>query len=367
MIPYWIIYIIILALSLLDFFGLRFSRQARSFLLSGGILLLILFAGLRFECDNDYTAYADVYSAAPGLVDIFKGRAELGDVYGEFFFGLLCVLFKTFDLPAYTLFLTISFLTFYSLYRVILRFSKYPFASLLLYMSMYFLAGGFTQIRFGLSTTLAWISLSYLYQGKKKQYFIYLLIACMFHISAIVALLVYFFRSIKLNSYIIYGAILLACVISSLNLSGLMVTILTKSVSQLRYASYLSESEMLTKTNNFLVLLYGVVTIIFWHCRIYYSEEQEKKLHSFLIRVAIICLLSSAFFVQLYIIARVAILLQMVFIFIIPMVVCLPRVRYYCFFTIWIYATFRYQQFFTTAPDMRFIQEYQNVLFVDSK
>jgi|GEM_PF-1534222 len=367
MIPYWVIYIIILALSILDFLGLKFSKEARSSLLAAAVLLLILFSGLRFESDNDYATYADIYERAPGLGDIFKGRAELSDVYGEFLFGLLCILLKTFNLPTYVLFVVMSFITFYALHKAILSFSTYPFTVLLLYVSMHFLAGGFTQIRFGLATTLSWMAFSYLYNGRTKRYFLYLLLACLFHISALIGLTVYFFRSFRLNTYIVYGAVLVSCIISFLDLSGLMISAIATAISDLRYASYLDKSELLSKTNNFSILLYGVVTIIFWHCRIYYADVRSKKLFDFLLRVAVLCLISSAFFIQLYIISRIALLLQMVFIFIIPMIVCLPRVRYYVYFTVWVYATFRYQQFFTVDPDIRYIHDYQNVLFLDSE
>src|SRR5690606_3409385 len=126
-------------------------------------------------------------------------------------------------------------------------------------------------------------------------------LACLFHISALIGLTVYFFRSFRLNTYIVYGAVLVSCIISFLDLSGLMISAIATAISDLRYASYLDKSELLSKTNNFSILLYGVVTIIFWHCRIYYADVRSKKLFDFLLRVAVLCLISSAFFIQLYI------------------------------------------------------------------
>jgi hypothetical protein len=347
----------------LDFFGLKFSKDARALLLAAGAMILILFAGLRFECDNDYATYADIYERAPGLVAIFKGKASLNDVYGEYLFGFWCILLKTFNLPAYALFLSIAFFTFYTLCKVILRFSEYPFASLLLYVSMYFLASGFTQIRFGLATSLAWVGLFSLYENKLGRYFGYLVLASMFHISALIVFIVYFLRNFKLNTVRVYIIIAISVLISFLNLSNLIVSMIGSAISQFRYATYLEQSQLLSKTNNYSILLYSILTVVYWNCRHYYSEIHTRKMYEFLLRIALISLLSSAFLIQLYITSRIALLLQLVFVFIMPMVLCLPRIRYYCYSILWLYATFRYAQFFTVDTELRFIQEYQSVLF----
>ena len=359
MLSYWILFMLFAAFVALDYVKLYLPTYQKQLILAGLLMVMVLFAGLRYQSDNDYETYVHVYENSPTIWQLLQGQATLDDVYGEYLFGLINILIRSLAMPSAVMFSLVAFFTFYYLYKTIHELTLSPFAVLFLYVCMYFLAGGFTQIRFGLATTMSWYGLACLFKGKRYLAALYVFIACFFHIGAIAAFAVFTIRYIRLNTWTVYGAILFAGFIATLNLTPVILGLLSRLLPSGRYDNYLVLEAYVTKANQTGIYLNCILAVAFWETRKFYKGFNEW-LFPFLMKTALLSLVFGAFFIQMAIISRFGVLLQLVFIFIIPMLCGLQRLRYFLYAPLIVYGMFRYSQFLN--EESGFIQEYKNVI-----
>ena len=134
--------------------------------------VLILSIGFRGKgVDNDYEAYV-------ASINQFLAISEPT-------FLLIASLIKNFNLPIVTLFIIYAFIGVYYKMNVIYKNSALPLVSIIIYLSNIILLQDINQIRAGAATALFLISIQYFIEGRKKLFVLIIIIASLFHFSAL--------------------------------------------------------------------------------------------------------------------------------------------------------------------------------------
>ena len=164
------------------------------------IIILSIFAGLRFYVGLDYSSYSNIF------YKIMSGQnvhLEPGFVYFNKLIG------NHFYYPT-LMFLIFAILTVTFKAIIIKLDTKKVFFALFIAFSLYFLVGTMGQIRSTFAQAIDFIAL-YLYMKNKRIIpFVLILISALFHVSAIVFLLIFILGARKYNTIFIIG-LLIAC------------------------------------------------------------------------------------------------------------------------------------------------------------
>lgn len=133
--------------------------------------------------------------------------------YSEYGFYFLGVIFKTFSSSVTGYLLFIAALTFVFMYKDFKRYCYYPIFGVCAYVSRFYLARNFIQIRAGLSYAIILWAVQYITKRDWKHYFFWVFIAYLFHQSAILAVPLYFLCLVKIRKWHIVIGIILAFVL----------------------------------------------------------------------------------------------------------------------------------------------------------
>lgn len=133
--------------------------------------------------------------------------------YSEYGFYFLGVIFKSFssNVTAYLTF--IAALTFIFMYKDFKRYCLYPIFGVCAYISRFYLARNFIQIRAGLSYAVVLWSVQYITKKDWKRYFFWVFIAYLFHQSAILAVPLYFLCLVKIKKWHIVVGVIIAFIL----------------------------------------------------------------------------------------------------------------------------------------------------------
>lgn len=143
-------------------------------------VVLVLMAGFRADdVSNDYVVY----------LNFWHQRVIDGDV--EFSFVIIREFLKNYlHLPPQYLFLTFAFLGVSLKLIAIRKFAAYPFLALLVYLSHYYILHELTQIRVGVAAGFFLIAIYYKSIQNIRLTVFFLLLAVLFHYSAVVGFLI---------------------------------------------------------------------------------------------------------------------------------------------------------------------------------
>lgn len=182
-----------LCISILLFTLLYYSNRVLNFRICKmnfadlGFLLITLISLLRFDVGWDYVGYYeavrdnDVY-----LIRKFEPLSQL-------LFNIAIY----FDTP-HLIFLFFGIPTYFLIYKTIKRYSISVRFSILLYLSFFYLES-FGFIRQALAVSICFWSIRYLFERRFIRFFICIVLACMFHASALIVLFAYpLYRKISL-------------------------------------------------------------------------------------------------------------------------------------------------------------------------
>ncbi len=357
---YWF-YILLFAISVvIDFVKINSTDKFIFFKLF--LLVMALFSGLRFNCDADYTSYVEIYQNMPDVNEWFGNlnNAAKKQTYGEPLFVTLCIILKTFGANHQLMFFIISVSTFLVLGSVIWKLSPYPFSSIFLYNGLFFLAGGFTQIRFGLANVLMLYALYQLFNGVYWRYLLFLLLAIGFHVSSAVGILILPLYLIKPKEWFILLLVLIGFVVSFLDLNALIISYFFNIETESSYTSYLGEMDYLTKAPNTILIIYSFV-LVFFAIVCKPTTNADMQNYSLLLTVGAMSIFIGGIAIQVNILARFTVILQIVYIVIIPYLLYTMRFKLIAILLIILYTGYKYQQFLNPGG---FIRPYQNVLFL---
>ena len=171
---------------------------------------LALLAGLRAETvDRDYPTYLYAFDS----IYNFLGDGGINLSIYEPGFILVVLLFKSIFTYNYgiAIMLFFAFTTLAMKLPALVKLSINPYLVILLYYSQYFLLQEMTQIRIGFASGIFLLSLFFYFKSEYKSFILMVLIASMFHYSALGYLLLLFLRKNKFNKFL-YGGLLVLSV-----------------------------------------------------------------------------------------------------------------------------------------------------------
>ena len=133
--------------------------------------------------------------------------------YSEYGFYFLGVIFKTFSSNTTAYLTFIAALTFIFMYKDFRRYCYYPLFGVAAYISRFYLARNFIQIRAGLSYAIILWAVQYISKRDWRRYFLWIFIAYQFHESAILAVPLYFLCMINIKKWHIWTGIAVAFIL----------------------------------------------------------------------------------------------------------------------------------------------------------
>ena len=191
----------------------QLKQKDKQMLLMLTCVVMALMAGFR-----DPSLWADTGVYVMSFEDYTNPLYEWSQLdepfgYSEYGFYFLGVIFKTFSSNA-TFYLTfIAALTFIFMYKDFRRYCYYPLFGVAAYISRFYLARNFIQIRAGLSYAIILWAVQYISKRDWKRFFFWIFIAYQFHQSAVLAVPLYFLCMINIKKWHIWTGIAVAFIL----------------------------------------------------------------------------------------------------------------------------------------------------------
>lgn len=178
-------------------------------------VLLCLFTGLRgVAVSRDYLPYLGSFSAI--MHGDSKGGSGILPLFEPGFVWIVVLCYKLFESnAAAAVMLVFAILTIATKMVAVKRLAINPFIVLLLYYCHYFFIQEMTQIRNGLACSLFFLAIYFHLQNKTLNTVVLILLAMLFHNSAVLYFILFLVRKDKLNGYF-YAALLALAVILGL-------------------------------------------------------------------------------------------------------------------------------------------------------
>ncbi|WP_294630309.1 EpsG family protein [uncultured Bacteroides sp.] len=208
-------------------------------------IALIFCTGLRSFQWNDTSVYAQSFQYYTN--DLFDySISDMGNGYSDKGFYFLSSVIKTFT-SSYTIyFLIIAALTFYFLVSSLRTYCIYPLIGLCVYISRFILTRNMMQIRAALAIAVVVWALRYIDEKKLKKFLFTIVIAMSLHMSAVIALPLYWLNKIKITPMFILCGIIGAFVCIMGGTSLIMNKVQEISMMYNVATSYTSENSSYT-------------------------------------------------------------------------------------------------------------------------
>ena len=178
------------------------------------------------------------FNYTPTISDLTLYSQPFG--YEEIGFYYIGVIVKTFTSISTIYLLVVALLSFFFLYKAFDKYCLYPIFGVCAYISRFYLARNFIQIRAGLSYAIILMAVQYITKKDWKRYFAWVFVAYLFHHSAIIAVPLYFLCMIDFKKkHIVIGTII-AFIIAGFY-SNIVRTLIADSASDLSIDTYVTE------------------------------------------------------------------------------------------------------------------------------
>ena len=191
----------------------QLKQKDKQMLLMLTCVVMALMAGFR-----DPSLWADTGVYVMSFEDYTNPLYEWSQVdepfgYSEYGFYFLGVIFKTFSSNTTAYLTFIAALTFIFMYKDFKRYCYYPLFGVAAYISRFYLARNFIQIRAGLSYAIILWAVQYISKRDWKRYFFWIIVAYQFHSSAVLAVPLYFLCMINIKKWHIWTGIAIAFIL----------------------------------------------------------------------------------------------------------------------------------------------------------
>lgn len=224
-----IYYLILFVLFFFSIFDLsdkknKAARMLEQYLYFVAMLILIFFAGLRFDTGWDYKGYHYYYDLIPTINQLTGSREIFSSIYFEPGFKFLMSVAKTCGLSFYAFQFLVSAMCILLLGRAIKNErNKLLFA--FVYFSTCYLFLNMSVIRQGIAVVLLYLSITALFSENKKIAISYLLVGSLFHLSLCIMIPIALIVDIKrINNRYFYFAVLISVSIYIFQISWLKAT-----------------------------------------------------------------------------------------------------------------------------------------------
>jgi len=228
----------------------QFTPFRNNYVLLTVTVFLILLAGFRdIDVSKDYIIYQYLFDTVYYMTEYNGDSSSILNGFLAFepgFVGIV-LLFRSFIETNYG----VTIMLFYALTSLsikayaINRLSINPYLSLLFYFSYFFLVQEMTQIRIGLASALFFISLISFINGKRGVFIGLIVLASLFHYSAIFYLVILLFdtKTFNRNFYIVLIILSLVLGFLKLPLLNLLGNNFDASDVSVKFDSYIQRSE----------------------------------------------------------------------------------------------------------------------------
>ncbi len=178
---YVIIFVFLLLMALLDFICKK--DKVYDYIYIGFAVFIFFIAAFR-GMGNDYDGYRQIFDSLQGLS--FAKIFDASEVFVEPVFSVLNIIIGSF-LPYQAILVVMALANVLVIFPFFRKYSPYPFTTLLFFAGMFMYSGMMGLIRQSLAIAICMWAMA---EPKKKRFFWLLLIATMFHYSALFVLLV---------------------------------------------------------------------------------------------------------------------------------------------------------------------------------
>ncbi|XUA20583.1 EpsG family protein [Citrobacter sp. OP27] len=219
------------------------------------VILISLATFRTIGIDADSLSYLEAYkSFRLGEISIVEPTFNLFSALANSFFGSggIVLVFFFYSFIAVTL----------KLY-VIHNYSREKILSIIIYLCMFYILHEFTQIRAGVAAAFFIYSLPNLINGEKRNYLFKILIACTFHLSAVLLLPLVFLSNKKINFYFvfIFPLLCLGIVLAIGDVSSLLIQVFEHfpGIIGNKIISYINGAQLYGRFDN--VNIFSKITI----------------------------------------------------------------------------------------------------------
>jgi len=240
MLPYVFFYLVIL------FVGL-WNTKKTNFKYSILFFTVFIFSALRFDVGYDYENYFRIISnlALSNYTQFEPASRYIAEFSNYTGFVQLFFIFT-------------SYIIIYGVHYVLKHYSKNYLVSLLAFISIpYFYLTSFSIIRQYCAIAVVFYGVKYIFQKKLLPYLAIVVLAMMFHYSAIIAIVIYFLNVINLSRFA-----LVALVVTSFFTTHVLLDIIVQIPEYAFYADYNTGSGI---GMQLFLLLMSVVFILFFN------------------------------------------------------------------------------------------------------
>ena len=273
----------VISISLVAVLSKLFGKKADKILFLFSVIQMTLISGLRYETGRDFLSYKRIYEIIGYEVTIGNFLDKMYYIEpGYVLINKLCYLL---NIGFVGLNLIVAFMTFYFALKAFLKLSGHMFLSIYLYISFFFFCQSMNQTRQILAISLVLYAISELIEERKKQFWIFMLIATLIHTSIVCLVPVYWLKNIKLGKRVIglYFSVPIIIVLG--------YEVFLKIISMTKYATYFNSQYDVQGANstviNLLVRLVMLLGCMLVHKKV--EESKEKNTYYHMIWLCTIC------------------------------------------------------------------------------
>jgi hypothetical protein len=197
------VYILFLALFVLASLAdvLKTRKKEKKGALVFLLIILTLFVGLRYKTGADWSGYIKIFNDSP--LPYKRHGYELGYVF------LNKLIYYTFGNYYVLQFIATAFICI-AVYFLIKNYSPFPLFSLCLFVIFFFNNILMAQVRQSLALAIIILSTKHILNRKFLLFVCYIVIASLFHVSAVCALPLYFLNR-KINKFVLIVMVVVSC------------------------------------------------------------------------------------------------------------------------------------------------------------
>jgi len=215
---YYSIFCILLILTIIDFYNIK--RYQAIFILFLIGIALILFSGLRYDTGFDYFNYKNNFILFKKGQGIFNKSFEPG-------FSLLVIILNKLRANYQWVLIISAILAVTLKLAFIKKYSPYIFLSVLLYYSRVYLFNDLGQIRQGIALGIILWSLVYLLERRFIKFTLVVLLASLFHVSALIFFPVYFLVNHKFNKIYLFIILIISYLLGNIDFKNILSDLLS--------------------------------------------------------------------------------------------------------------------------------------------
>ena len=187
------------------------KRKAINFALFGSQLILFLFAAFRGDGSGDYWAYLERGSQVKTFSDIFDNTTHLNTGY-----SFLAWIVNLFHFPSQVVVAMMNLISITAVGIIIKRFSTIPALSILVFLPFYF-QFDMHAARTAVAISLVTLTIPYIIEKKFLRFLLVIIIASIFHPSALIAVGLWFAPDIKIDRTLGIVLVTIAAIFAKLN------------------------------------------------------------------------------------------------------------------------------------------------------